>query len=465
MNTTNHNHHDNTTQNRRMRTCATGLALACLLFLGAGPTKAGISSTVVERLEPHTDEIVDDLMNTDLDWVISKAKSVSLTPDGDMVFTYGDYSYDSLVQITVDRHNACNKETDDASSFEFSESFEKSLSWTQSETVTAGASLTATAEYTSPYGYGGSVSGTVYGEYSETSEESKSTTETTTFGITKNWTTPPGFWTYAQWQIWDASYDELPFHQDFFIEDVGELKLEGELSWEDASKGDLPSRAIAVGENDDGARFYACRASRGSGEFIGKVSGSGKCKFYDDGDKQVKSNFEVLVGSSSDLSWTSNTSASTGVTGVTENDKTIYLCRSSFDDGSVVPGWTREDGKCKVIKNDEAKERSNYKLGVGNALSVSLTFSGRVGNYLDEEERIVTNRGEFEGEVGLVSAFVGCDMDCDEVEWGTTPTEEYCDLADSGSASLTTRSTGSTGSAQPLLEGGEVFQPSSVKHQ
>lgn len=110
--------------------------------------------------------------------------------------------------------------------------------------------------------------------------------------------------------------------------------------------GRIPSGAISGGSEPGRSRLYVCRSKYKGNWAAGKVV-AGYCNIGFYGKEHRQSTYDVLVGTSSRISWSSSRSKSKAMYVGKEKGKNVYVCRVRYKNGTH-PGKIAPNGNCYI---------------------------------------------------------------------------------------------------------------------
>lgn len=110
--------------------------------------------------------------------------------------------------------------------------------------------------------------------------------------------------------------------------------------------GRIPSGAISGGSEPGRSRLYVCRSKYKGNWASGKVV-AGYCNIGFYGKEHRQSTYDVLVGSSKRISWSSSRSKSGAMYVGKEKGKNVYVCRVGYK-GGTHPGKIAPNGNCYI---------------------------------------------------------------------------------------------------------------------
>lgn len=117
--------------------------------------------------------------------------------------------------------------------------------------------------------------------------------------------------------------------------------------WVKVNKGGrIPSGAISGGSEPGRSRLYVCRSKYKGNWASGKVV-AGYCNIGFYGKERRQSTYDVLVGTSSRISWSSSRSKSKAMNVGKEKGKNVYVCRVRYKNGTH-PGKIAPNGNCYI---------------------------------------------------------------------------------------------------------------------
>jgi hypothetical protein len=128
--------------------------------------------------------------------------------------------------------------------------------------------------------------------------------------------------------------------------------------WVKVNKGGkIPSGAISGGSEPGRSRLYVCRSNYKGNWASGKVV-AGYCNIGFFGKERRQSTYDVLVGTSSRVSWSNSKSKSKAMYVGKEKGKNVYVCRVGYK-GGTHPGKIAPNSHCYI--GYDGKERKFTK--------------------------------------------------------------------------------------------------------
>jgi|GEM_PF-1100173 len=144
--------------------------------------------------------------------------------------------------------------------------------------------------------------------------------------------------------------------------------------------GRIPSNAISGGSEPGRSRLYVCRSNYKGNWASGKVV-AGYCNIGFYGKEHRQSTYDVLVGDSKRIGWTTSSSRSAAMYVGKEGKGNVYVCRAGYNKGTH-PGKIAPNGNCYIGYG--GKERK-FSKGKYEAMTVNRSglhdYTGLVNQY------------------------------------------------------------------------------------
>lgn len=150
--------------------------------------------------------------------------------------------------------------------------------------------------------------------------------------------------------------------------------------WVKVNKGGrIPSGAISGGSEPGRSRLYVCRSNYKGNWASGKVV-AGYCNIGFYGKERRQSTYDVLVGDSRRVSWTSSRSKSKAMYVGKEGGKNVYVCRVGYK-GGTHPGKIAPNGSCYIGYGGKERKFSSGFQTMNVNRSGLYNYTGLVNQY------------------------------------------------------------------------------------
>ncbi|CAN0446903.1 unnamed protein product, partial [Laminaria digitata] len=137
--------------------------------------------------------------------------------------------------------------------------------------------------------------------------------------------------------------------------------------WVKVNKGGrIPSGAISGGSEPGRSKLYVCRSKYKNNWASGKIV-AGYCNIGFYGKEHRQSTYDVLVGTSSRIGWTTSSNRSNAMYVGKEGKGNVYVCRAGYK-GGTHPGKIAPNGNCYI--GYAGKERK-FSKGKYQAMTVN----------------------------------------------------------------------------------------------
>lgn len=175
--------------------------------------------------------------------------------------------------------------------------------------------------------------------------------------------------------------------------------------WVKVNKGGrIPSGAISGGSEPGRSRLYVCRSKYKGNWASGKVV-AGYCNIGFYGKEHRQSTYDVLVGDSKRISWSSSRSKSKAMYVGKEKGKNVYVCRVRYKNGTH-PGKIAPNGNCYIGYGGKERKFTKGFQTMNVNRSGLYNYTGLVAQYRAAKSSVAErdSTGKYNKQVKIIRA-------------------------------------------------------------